>query len=78
MFWDSCFFRGYFIGSLCFGAPWRFDELFDFDITGGSLSFNNEESLRESGIKIVGTDFDSSYERKSNSSAPVSASSILT
>ena len=52
--------------------------MFDFDITGGSLSFNNEESLRESGIKIVGTDFDSSYERKSNSSAPVSASPILT
>ena len=76
MFSDSYFFRGYFIGSLCFGAPWRFDELFDFDITRGSLSFNNEESLID--FKIVGTDFDSSYERKSNSSAPLSASSILT
>ena len=47
-------------------------------MTGVSLSFNNAESLRKFGIKIVGTDFDISCEGKSNSSAPVSTSSVLT
>ena len=52
-------------------------ELLVFGMTGVSLSFNKRDSLRESGIKIVGTDFDSSCERKSNSSAPVSTSFVL-
>ena len=50
-------------------------ELFDFSMTGVSLSYNNKESLKESDIKIVGTDFDSSCKAKNNSSDSVSASS---
>ena len=53
-------------------------ELFGSGMTGVFLSFNNGESLRESGIKIVRTDYDSSCEGKSNSSAPVYTSSVLT
>ena len=53
-------------------------ELFHFGMTGVSLSFNNGESLRESDIKIAGTDFDSSCGGKSNSSNSVSTSSLLT
>ena len=34
-------------------------ELFGFGMTVVSLSFNNGELLRESGIKTMGTDFDS-------------------
>ena len=44
-------------------------------MTGVSLSYNNKESLKESDIKIVGTDFDSSCKAKNNSSDSVSASS---
>ena len=53
-------------------------ELFDFSMTGVSLSYNNKESLKESDIKIVGTDFDSSCKAKNNSSDSVSTSSQLT
>ena len=53
-------------------------EMFGFGMTGVSLSLNNKESWRESDIKIVGTDFDSSCEGKSNSGAAVSTSSVLT
>ena len=53
-------------------------ELFGFGLTGVSLLFSKGDSLRESGIKILGTDFDSSCERKSSSSAPAFTSSVLT
>lgn len=53
-------------------------EMFGFGMTGVSLSLNNKESWRESDIKIVGTDFDSSCEGKSSSGAAVSTSSVLT
>ena len=52
-------------------------ELFSFGKTGVYLSFKNKESLRESGIKILGNHFESSYGGKSNSSTPVSTSSML-
>ena len=53
-------------------------ELFGFGMTEVSFSFNNTESLRESGIKNIGTDFDSCCEGKNNFSSPVSTSSVLT
>lgn len=56
---------------------WNLIELFGFGMTWALLSLNNKVSLRESGVKIVGTDFDGSCEGKSNSSTPVSTSSVL-
>ena len=54
-------------------------ELFDdVDMKLVLLSFNYGESLSESGIKIVGIDFDSSCRGKSNSGTPISSSSLLT
>ena len=47
-------------------------------MAGVSLSFNKRQSLRQYVIKIVVTGFDSYYEEKSNSSAPVSKNSVLT
>ena len=53
-------------------------EMFGFGMTGVSLSLSNKESWRESGFKILRTDFDSSCEGKSYSGSQVSTSSVLT